>query len=92
MPFVWRVGAAVTVTGASPGMALYPNPAVSVVWVRLNDPSCVGSVLQVYNQLGQRVMAIRVTSLVFQLDVSALGQGIYFVRAGSGGAGKLVKM
>lgn len=74
---------------------VYPNPAASEVTVHLPDVSKVGSLLEVYNQTGQRVMGTRVTSQDFNLDVSGLSGGVYFIRL-SNGAGqqslKLVKM
>jgi len=89
-----------TVTTATEGataieMAIYPNPAVSLVTVQLADPSCLGGLLDVYNQLGQRVMAVRVTALTFQLNVTGLTSGIYFIRVGDGkmeSVGKIVKL
>ncbi|HEV9036087.1 MAG TPA: T9SS type A sorting domain-containing protein [Puia sp.] len=82
--------------GLSVGSArVYPNPAVSEVTVHLADLSKVGSLLEVYNQEGQRVMGTRVTSQDFNLDVSGLSGGIYFIRLSNGGGQqslKLVKM
>jgi hypothetical protein len=83
------------VGAAAGGMTVYPNPAIGLVTVKLADPSALGGILDVYNQLGQRVMAIRVTSQALQLDVSGLGGGIYFIRISgvkSGETGKLVKL
>jgi hypothetical protein len=81
-----------TTTAGGPGLALYPNPVVGVVSVKLSDASGIGGMLDVYNQLGQKVMTMRVTGLVFQMDVSTLGKGIYFVRVSDGKSGKTVKM
>jgi len=76
-------------------MGIYPNPAVGLVTVQLADPACLGGLLDVYNQLGQKVMTVRVTALTLQLDVAGLASGIYFIRASDGkkgGVGKLMKM
>lgn len=64
--------------------SLYPNPAASYVSVQLNDGSQVGSLLEVYNQMGQVVLAARVTTATFHLDVSGLAGGLYFIRLGNG--------
>jgi hypothetical protein len=74
---------------------LYPNPAANVVTVHLADISKVGSLLEVYSQTGQRVMATRVTTQNFTLDVSGLSGGVYFIRIGNSGGQtslKLVKL
>ena len=65
-------------------MSIYPNPAVSRVSVRLSDEGCLGSMLEVYDRMGQRVMVARVTDLTFGLDVSALASGVYFIRISDG--------
>ena len=78
-----------------PGMAIYPNPAVSLATVQLTDPACLGGLLDIYNQLGQRVMSLRVTTLTLQLDVAGLSSGIYFIRMSDGkhgAVGKLVRI
>lgn len=74
------------------GITIFPNPAVSEVTVRLTDPSCVGGLLEVYDQPGRRVLVVRITSLVFQLDVSGLASGVYFMRAGGGKNGETAKL
>jgi len=76
-------------------MSIYPNPAVSRVSVRLSDEHFLGSMLEVYDRMGQRVMAARVTDVTFGLDVSALASGVYFIRINDGKAGagyKLLKL
>jgi len=76
-------------------LSIYPNPAVSQVSVKMSDGGCLGSVLEVYDQTGQRVMSSRVTDLSFGLDVSHLSSGIYFIRVNDGKAAagyKFVKM
>jgi hypothetical protein len=83
------------VGGGVSGAQVYPNPAASVVTVHLADVSKIGSLLEVYNQMGQRVMGTRVTSQDFNLDVSGLAGGVYFIRLSNAGGQeslKLVKM
>ena len=86
---------AVAAEAAVSGMAIYPNPAVSLATVQLTDPACLGGLLDVYNLLGQRTMSVRVTALTLQLDVAGLASGIYFIRVSDGKkgqAGKLIKV
>ncbi|HEY4109052.1 M43 family zinc metalloprotease [Puia sp.] len=85
----------VTGDNHSPTLSLYPNPAVSQVSVKMSEASCLGSMLEVYDQMGQRVMASRITDLSFGLDVSHLSSGVYFIRIndGRGASGyKFVKL
>lgn len=75
--------------------SLYPNPASSYISVTLRDASQVGGLLEVYNQMGQIVIAMRVTGTSFQLNVSGLAGGLYFMRLVGGGSqeiSKFVKM
>lgn len=79
------------------GITAFPNPAMSSVTVKLADPSSVGGLLEVYDQLGRQLAAVRITSLELQLDVSGWASGVYFLRTiGVGGqngaAYKLVKI
>lgn len=64
----------------NPGkFVLYPNPAASVISIKSDVTSDVTSV-EVYNNLGQIVL-VKTNSL--DLDVSALGSGVYSVRVKS---------
>jgi hypothetical protein len=67
-------------TGKLFNLQLYPNPTTSMVSVRMNDATLLGSVLEVYNQIGEKVMTLRIVQLSFQLNISSLPGGIYFVR------------
>jgi hypothetical protein len=74
------------VTPASPTIgaaSLYPNPASSYVSINLTDASQIGALLEVYNQMGQIVMATRITQTNFQLNIGGLAGGLYFIRLGN---------
>jgi Secretion system C-terminal sorting domain len=71
--------------------SLYPNPASSYVYISLKDASQIGALLEVYNQMGQIVMATRVTQESFQLNISGLAGGLYFVRLGNSGGQESLK-
>jgi hypothetical protein len=62
------------------------------VTVKLADPSSVGGLLEVYDQLGRRVAVVRITSSVLQLDVSGWASGVYFIRVGGGKNGETYKL
>jgi hypothetical protein len=97
-PAVTTVPAATTTTttaSVTQALSVYPNPAVAVAEVRLKDPTQVGGLLEIYNQVGQQVMTMRVTQPVFQLNVSGWAGGIYYMklRKGNQQCGfKLVKL
>ncbi|MBS1664940.1 MAG: T9SS type A sorting domain-containing protein [Bacteroidetes bacterium] len=69
-----------------------PNPAIGMVSVVVQDRAVVGSLMEIYNQVGLRVMAVRVTDLSTPVNLSALSGGVYFIRIGGGPGFKLVKM
>jgi len=69
--------------GNFPAADIYPNPASSYVSVSLKDPTEVGSLLSVYNVTGQVVMAERITQQSFQLNVSGLAAGLYYIQLGN---------
>ena len=51
--------------------------------------------MEVYDQMGRRVTAIRITSSDMQLDVSGWSGGVYFIRVNGthlSRAGKLLKL
>lgn len=75
----------VTTTGNHiQALTLYPNPAVSRILVKMSDEACLGSMLEVYDRMGQRVMTSRITDLNFGIDVSKLSSGMYFIRINDG--------
>jgi hypothetical protein len=83
--------------GDQPAIAIttFPNPAVSGVTVSLADPSSIGGLLGVYDQLGRQVLTMRITSMQLQLDVSSWSAGMYFIRVSEGGkavSAKLIKI
>jgi len=81
-------GAGVTLTASV--MGVYPNPTMNTTTVKLTE---TGGVLGVYNLMGARVMAVRVTQASVQLDLSGLAGGIYFVRMeGKSGGIRIVKL
>lgn len=73
----------------------YPNPAVSTIHVIRNAQSWQSPELTIYNQSGQRVMGVRVTGNSFDINISSLPAGVYFIRTGDASHPaplKLIKM
>jgi hypothetical protein len=73
---------------------VYPNPTTGPVRIISPDAANTGAVLEIFNQVGQRVMTSRITGANFQLDISALPRGLYFLRVNGSGKSslKLMKM
>ena len=67
-------------TDVSRSIGVYPNPATDFVNIQLNDDTDLGSTLEIYNQVGQRVMSTIVTGTLMRLNVSPLGKGMYYLK------------
>jgi len=78
--------------GGNVSIRIYPNPVIGSIRVVSSNTSYVGAVLDIYNQLGQKVMTSRVSGVNFQLDLSSLSRGFYFLRVNGEGSHKLMKM
>ena len=78
-------------SGNFPAADVFPNPASSYVSVNLKDPTEVGSLLSVYTLTGQVVMAERITQSSFQLNVSGLAAGLYFIHLGNSNGQQALK-
>ncbi|HEY6899227.1 MAG TPA: M43 family zinc metalloprotease, partial [Puia sp.] len=88
------IGPVVTGGGNVPATVteVRPNPAVGMVTVMVQDRGQIGSLMEIYNQVGLRVMVARVTDLSTPVNLSGLAGGVYFIRIGGGTGFKLVKM
>lgn len=83
------------VTGAGNSMAVMevrPNPAIGMMTVVLPDRGQIGGLMEIYNLVGLRVMAVRVTDVSTRVNLSGLAGGVYFIRIGGGPGFKFVKM
>jgi hypothetical protein len=77
------------------GISAWPNPAVSSITIKIADPAAVGGILEVIDQLGRRVTAIRITAPEMLLDVSGWSSGIYFIGVNGtriSSTGKVIKL
>ncbi|HVU55791.1 MAG TPA: M43 family zinc metalloprotease [Puia sp.] len=81
-------------SGDGASIRLYPNPATGPVWIISSNASNTGAVLEIFNQVGQKVMTSRIPGPSFQLDISSLPRGLYFIHVNgdSKNSLKLIKM
>lgn len=80
-------GSTDTSSGAAvnaPALHIYPNPASNTVTVTADDASSVGSLLEIFDQVGQRLMVTRIAGTSSQLNISSLPRGLYFIRVNGG--------
>jgi pregnancy-associated plasma protein-A/type IX secretion system substrate protein len=73
-------------------ITVYPNPATSMVSVQFTDDAIIGSNLEVYNQVGQKVITAQVNELLMQVNVSSLGKGMYYIKIGDGKTKSITKL
>ena len=74
-------------TGGDPALVLYPNPATSRVTVRLTGSTVLGTSVEIYNQVGLKVMTASLTQETTDLNISSLTRGIYFLKVSDGKSG-----
>ena len=88
------VGPLPSVPSGSASIRLQPNPVIGPVWIISADASNTGAVLDIFNMMGQKVMTSRITGITFQLDISSLPKGIYFIHVNGDGRNslKMVKL
>jgi hypothetical protein len=71
----------------SNGIALYPNPANSVISIAVPQSTTLPDSYTVYNSLGQVVGSGKIASNSQQLNISTYANGVYFVKLqGTNGA------
>jgi len=61
-------------------IGIFPNPANSSLFIDLSELNYNNSNLNIYNQLGQEVMDIAISSAVVKINLESLEAGIYWVR------------
>lgn len=65
-------------------MYVFPNPASGIVTIQLSNNINIGSSLEIYNQVGQKVVATSVNQPQFQLNISSLSKGVYYIQVNDG--------
>lgn len=73
-------------------VSVYPNPSNGSVTVQLSDDISTGSQLDIYNQVGQKVSSQIVKQSQFELDISSLGKGVYFIKVNDGKCKVMTKL
>ena len=81
---------ALTSTDGNSFVLIYPNPATENVTIHISDDISAGSELEIYNQVGQKVSSLIISQPQFQLNVSSLSRGVYFMKVNDGKS-KLMK-
>ncbi len=71
---------------------IYPNPAKDFVTVSITDQNAIGSTIEMYNQVGQRVVSQKILQLQFQLSVGSLNTGIYYLKINDGKSKNVIKL
>jgi len=74
------------------GIYVYPNPSAGMITVQLGNNINIGSSLEIYNQVGQRVVSTVVNQPQFQLNISSLGKGVYYVQVNDGKSKVMTKL
>jgi hypothetical protein len=74
-------------------LAIFPNPARSMITVKATAIIKAGTTLEIYNEMGQKLMDIPLNQHLQEVNVSSLRNGVYYIHNKSTGrAIKLLKM
>jgi hypothetical protein len=73
-------------------VSVYPNPAKDLVTVSTTDQNAIGSTLEMYNQLGQRVISQKISQLQFQINIGSLNSGVYYLKIIDGKSKNVTKL
>jgi hypothetical protein len=84
--------ASATEEATRPQISVYPNPATSMVMVRLTDASSIGSTMEIYNQVGQKVMSQKINQMQLQVNITSFSTGIYYINVNNGSSKTVSKM
>jgi hypothetical protein len=77
---------------ASVQISVYPNPATDFVTINMTDQNAIGSTIEMYNQVGQRIISQKISQLQFQLNIGTLNRGVYFVKINDGKSKNVTKL
>jgi len=73
------------------GFSIYPNPTTGILNIKSANSTVINSA-EIFNQVGQRVMAINQADITNNtLDVNNLNSGIYFVALNSDNKKQIIK-
>jgi hypothetical protein len=71
---------------------LFPNPAIDQIMVAIPELESGQGLLEIYNDLGQKLMIIQLNQPQQSINISALKRGIYLVNIVSGKNRRLAKL
>ncbi|MBS1946401.1 MAG: T9SS type A sorting domain-containing protein [Bacteroidetes bacterium] len=78
--------------GGTSSISVYPNPSVDHITVKLSEDISMGSQMDIYNQVGQKVVSMIVQQSQFQVNIADLGKGIYFIKVNGGKCRVMTKL
>lgn len=64
------------------GFTLAPNPANDFIRITVNDANLIGSDYLLFDQIGQQILAGKLTDKITSVAVSEFPSGLYFVQIG----------
>lgn len=67
-------------------LSIYPNPTSGIVHLDFNRLPAIGTLLQVYNQLGQTIAIRQIDEQNSSIDLSAHPAGMYYFKVNSDGS------
>jgi hypothetical protein len=76
----------IATVGTANGIAIYPNPNAGQFTIQLSAAPVDAVQVEVTNALGQVVDAFTMTSTTTEVNISALDNGVYFIRVINGGS------
>jgi len=71
---------------------IYPNPASDIVYLQISNGLSAISTVELYNEMGQRVMTVRLNQHLQQINVSSLKAGIYYIKTDDGKTRNVTKL
>ena len=60
---------------------IYPNPSSGIIYVENSSLSHTISTVEIFNEMGQKVMSFRVNPGIQQLNISFLRSGVYYIKS-----------
>jgi hypothetical protein len=58
----------------------------------MTDQNAIGSTIEMYNQVGQRIISQKISQLQFQVNIGTLNRGIYYVKINDGKSKNVTKL
>jgi len=58
---------------------LYPNPANNIIYLNLSEIAINQALIRIYDMHGKEVLTQSINQTNFEIDISSLSSGVYFV-------------